>query len=301
MSEYSPDWSRRRLIQYGGVGAALAVAGCNSSGDSNDVNEPGEDDPSDTQQSGELAAQFELAGNGSEGFRPWLDPEFTLESRADGERRQLYQFIDYDLIPEQGMEGQKERRNTYAERIGVQPESIHRELLLGPIEGDLPYKVLFGSFDSEALVQAFENSGFEQTAEPGEFVVFDETFALNDETIIEHPDATGLIQGKQEGHPPFEGIDEEMGLLLDLIPAGPLVTINSRDDLDDVVLDGLTAIRLSGPSVATYSMRVLVFEDESAATSERVRELDIENSVRDEVLTEEIHGRVAMIESRRQE
>ncbi|MXR50950.1 hypothetical protein GRX03_04920 [Halovenus sp. WSH3] len=290
MSESSPDWSRRQILQYGGVGAALAVAGCNSPGSSTG-------DGSE-QQPGSLAAQFELAGNGAEGFRPWLDPAFTIDPQTEGRRRQLYQFIDYDLIPRQGMEEQKQRRAAYAERIGIAPESVNRELLLGPVEGALPYRALFGSFDSTTLVQSFENSDFQRTAEPGEFVVFDDTFAISDEAIIEHPSVVDLIQGRQEEKPPFEGIDEEMEILLDLVPAGPQVTINSRDDLDDVVVDGLTIIRLNG-SVATYSMRTLVFEDESAATSERVRELDIENSARNEVLTEEIHGRVAMIESQR--
>lgn len=292
MSEHRQDWSRRRLLRYSGVGIGLAIAGCNSSDTSED--EPDDELPENPAES------FDLAGNGSDGFREWLAPEFTIADPAEGERRQLYQFIDYQLIPEQEMQAQKDRRATFAERIGVSPESIQRELLLGPISGNLPYRALFGSFDAEELVQRFENSGFERTSEPGAFVVLDETIAISDETIIEHPDSAELIAAMQEGHEPFEGFDEEMELLLDLIPAGPQVAINARGDHDDVVLDAQTIITLSGP-VVTYGIRTLIFEDASAATSERVRELDIENSARDEVLTEEINGRVAMIESRRQE
>lgn len=90
-----------------------------------------------------------------------------------------------------------------------------------------------------------------------------------------------------------------MKVLLDLIPAVPQVTINSRDDFDDIVLDGLTILELNGPAT-THGIRTLIFTDESAATSERVREIDIDDSPRNKVVSEEIHGRVAMIESRRE-
>lgn len=293
MSDERPDWSRRKLIQYGGVGIGLAIAGCNSADDSD------EEDP-DSELPENPADTFELAGDGSAGFREWLAPEYTLESPAAGELRQLYQFVDYGEISSGEMENQRQQRRTFADRLGIQPEQIERELLLGPINRELPYRTFFGSFDAEALTEAFEASGFKQTGEVGEFVVLDETFAISDSVIIEHPNNGDLIEGMQTGQDPFEEIDEEMGLLLDLIPAGPQVTINSRGDHDDVVLDGQTIFEINGP-YRTHTIRTLVFTEESAATSERVRELDIDGTVRNEVLTEEINGRVAMIESEYQE
>jgi hypothetical protein len=293
MSEERPDWSRRKLVQYSGVGIALAVAGCNGAGDSS-----GEGDDNGLPK--DSADAFELAGDGSAGFREWLGPEFTLESRADGEQRQLFQFVDYEEIPDGEMQQQRDQRANFAEQIGAAPESIERELLLGPITDNLPYRALFGSFDAAALVDSFENEGFERTGEPGDFVIFDESFAISGDTIIEHPSSATLIERMMSGQQSFEGIDEEMELVLDLVPAGPQTTITSRGDHDDVVLDGLTIFELNGP-VVTRGIRTLIFEDESAATSERVREIDIDGSARNEVVTEEIRGRVAMIESRRAE
>lgn len=293
MSEERPDWSRRKLLQYSGVGIGLAIAGCNSA-DSSDEEDPDDELPDNP------ASTFGLAGDGSAGFREWLAPEYTLESPAAGELRQLYQFVDYEEIPDGEMENQRQQRLTFADQIGIQPEQIERELLLGPIEGDLPYRTFFGSFDAETLIDSFEASSLERTDELGEFVVFDESIALSSDVIIEHPDSAELIEGMQTGQEPFEDIDEEMDLLLDLIPAGPQQTINSRGDHDDVVLDGQTILELDGP-YRTHTIRTLIFTDASAATSERVRELDIDGSVRNEVLTEEINGRVAMIESEYQE
>jgi hypothetical protein len=293
MSDHRPKRSRRKLLKYSGVAVAAALAGCNApSTDSETDDDNGlPDDP---------ATEFELAGEGSVGFRGWLNPQYTLESPTDGEQSQLYQFIDYGLIPEGEMSQQVERRENFADSIGVEPTSIQRELLLGPIEGNLPYKILFGSFDAEAVATTFENTGFERTSEPGDFVVFDERFAISADTIIEHPNSAGLIEQHEAGQQPFEGYDADMQLLLDLIPAGPQATVNKRDDIDDVVLDGLTILELDGP-VATHGIRTLVFTDEEAASLERAREIDIEGSVRDTVLTEEIQGRVVMLESRREE
>lgn len=294
MSEERPDRSRRKLLQYSGVGIALAVAGCNGTDDPSGEDDGGDGVPETPSE------EFELAGDGSAGFREWLGPEFTLESRTDGDQRQLFQFVDYEEIPDGEMQQQLDRRATFAEQIGVAPESIERELLLGPITNNLPYRALFGTFDAATLIESFESSDFERTSEPGDFVIFDESFAISSDTIIEHPSSATLVENMMNGQKPFEGIDEEIELLLDLVPAGPQVTINSRGDYDDVVMDGLTIFELDGP-VVTHGIRTLVFETESAATSERVQEIDIEGSARDEVVTEEIHGRVAMIESRRAE
>ena len=293
MSERGPDWSRRTLLRYSGVGIGLAIAGCNSADNS-------DGDDSDDELPENPADAFELAGDGSAGFREWLAPEFALESQTDGDQRQLFQFVDYEEIPDGEMEQQRNQRENFAEQIGISPESIERELLLGPITDNLPYRALFGTFDAAALIDSFENSGFERTSEPGEFVIFDESFAISSETIIEHPRSATLVENTMNGRQPFEGIDEEMELLLDLVPTGPQITINSRGDHDDIVMDGLTILELNG-SVTTHGIRTLIFEDASAATSERVREIDIDSSVRDEVVTEEIQGRVAMIESRRSE
>ncbi len=293
MSDNRPTQSRRKLLKYSGVAVVAALAGCNapSTDSETDGNDGLPEDP---------ATAFELAGEGSVGFRGWLNPEYPLESPTEGEQSQLYQFIDYDLIPEGEMSQQVERRANFADRIGVEPTSIQRELLLGPIEGNLPYKILFGSFDASALATTFENSGFERTSEPGDFVVFDERFAISADAIIEHPNSAGLIEQHEAGQQPFEGYDADMQLLLDLIPAGPQATLSKRDDIDDIVLDGLTILEVTG-STATHSIRTLVFTDESAATLERARQIDIDGSARNTVLSEEIHGRVAMIESRREE
>lgn len=286
MSDSRPDRSRRQLLKYGGVGIATALAGCNGG-------ETSDDTPSDGDTG---STEFELAGGGSAEFRQWLAPQYTIESATDGQQRQLYQFIDYTRIPDGEMTQQVERRETFANRIGVDPTSIEQELLLGPIENNLPYKLLFGSFDAENVARAFENTGFERTGEAGEFVIFDETFAISTEVIIEHPDSAALIDGAQNGYGPFEGYDEEMNRLLDLLPAGPQATLSKRDDIDDVVLDGLTILELNGP-VVTHGIRTLIFTDEEAATLERAREIDIDGSARDEVLTEELDGRVVMLES----
>lgn len=293
MSDYRPTQSRRKLLKYSGITVATALAGCNA---------PSTDGGTDDNGTlpGNPATAFELAGEGSVGFREWLNPEYTLESPADGEQSQLYQFIDYELIPDGEMSQQVQRRANFADSIGVEPTSIKRELLLGPIEGNLPYKVLFGSFEAASVIAAFENSDFERTSEPGEFVVFDGRFAISADAIIEHPNSADLIEQREAGQQPFEGYDTEMQLLLDLIPAGPQATINNRGDIDDVVLDGLTILELTGPA-ATHSIRTLVFTDESTASLERAREIDIDGSARNTVLTEEVDGRVAMIESRREE
>lgn len=293
MSEKRPDWSRRKLLRYSGVGIGLAIAGCNSA-DNSDEDGSGDELPENPPEA------FELAGDGSDGFREWLAPEFTLESQTEGDQRQLFQFVDYGEIPDGEMEQQRTQRETFAEQIGIAPESIERELLMGPITDNLPYRALFGTFDATALIDSFESSGFERTSEPGDFVIFDESFAISSDTIIEHPRSATLVEDTMDGRQSFEGIDEEMELLLDLVPTGPQITINTRGDHDDIVMDGLTIFELDG-SIVTHGIRTLIFEDASAATSERIQEIDIDGSARDEVISEEIQGRVAMIESRRSE
>ena len=107
MSERGPDWSRRTLLRSSGVGIGLAIAGCNSADNS-------DEDDSDDELPENPAEAFELAGDGSDGFREWLAPEFTLEGRTDGEQRQLFQFVDYEEIPDGEMEQQLNQRENFA-------------------------------------------------------------------------------------------------------------------------------------------------------------------------------------------
>lgn len=321
MSEDPPVLPRRKLLRYGGVGAALAVAGCGanedsgsddetddgSSGGSDDGSSGGSDDGSsdgsDDDDSGNTDGstdgrtdEFELAGDGSESYRQWLVPEFTLEADTDVETKQLYQFNDYERAEEAGWDSPLVLRDQFAEAYGVEPESFESEILVGPVENGTPRRIHFGSFDTAAIAEQLEANDFQQTGEDGEFTVFEDRVAVSEDTIVQHSSFSEFLAASRGESDSISDTDEDVELLLDLVPAGALVTLSRREGTDDLVVDGMSVSEFGDDGVQSHAVRTLIFENSDAVTDERIRELVIENSPFEEILTQETGGRVAMAE-----
>lgn len=325
MSEMRPNWSRRRLLRYSSVGIALAVAGCGqnedgtddgeSDGGGTDGSEPDDGDTTDDGQSdddegagnnqpdgGELpddpATAFELAGDGADRYRDWLVPEYTLDANTDGGIKQLYQFNNFELAAQQGWDSRLLIRDDLAESLGVDPESVESEILVGPVEDGVPNRIFFGSFETETITETLRSAGLEQTAEDGEFTIFDDRLAVSGTVVFEHQSYGDFLETARGEAESFGETHDDVRLLLEVVPAGALVTLSSRED-GDLVADAMTVVDFDEEGNRSRAIRTLVFRDASAVTSERIRELVVENSIFEEILTEESQGRVAMAEVRR--
>lgn len=328
MNENRPRWSRRKLLRYGGVGTALAIAGCGGSDDSSDDgsngddegdtagpengddgNETGDDgeggDDSDEESEGlpdNPSEAFELAGNSAEQYRNWLVPELTLDEEAIGGTKRLYQTNDYRLAAEDGWDAQLTLRDQFAAPLGIEPESIESDVLIGPITEGRPFRIIFGSFDTTVIEETLESSDFERTGSDGEYSIYDDQLVIGDDVIVEHPSYEAILQTSRGERDSIGASDDDIGLLLDLVPAGLLVTFRRRENVDVLIADSTTILDVNqdadGPSPEfTRAIRTLVFDDAASVTSERVREIVIENSsFFSEVVTLELQGRVAMAE-----
>ena len=306
MSDDPPELPRRKLLRYGGVGAALALAGCgaNDDGSSDDgsENDPGNstDDGGDGDgQSQDPASEFELAGDGAEPYRQWLVPEYTLSADSDADTKQLYQFNDYERAEEAGWDSPLLFRDRFAEAYGVEAESFESEVLVGPVENGRPRRILFGSFDTTAIAEHLESNGVEQTGEDGDFTVFGDQVAVSSDTIVQHNSFGAFLSASRAEGETISEADEDVRLLLDLVPAAALVTLSRRDGHDDVAVDAMSVSEFGDDGIQSHAVRTIVFEESSAVTDGRIRELVIENSPFEEIVTQETSGRVAMAEVRR--
>jgi hypothetical protein len=314
MSKTWSNWSRRQLLRYGGVGAALAIAGCGESSD-----DTGGDDTTGTGSTGDGDGNssadgtnrtggnipddpenvFALAGDGAQQYRNWLVPEYSLDAELEAERKQLYQFNDYERAADAGWDAQLEFRNHFADILGADPQSFESEILVGPIDDSTPHRIFFGSFDTETVQATVEERGFERTGKDHEFAVFGDRIAISENVIIEHPSYATFLETKRAARDSLGATDEDVALLLDLVPAAPLVTLSRREEKDDLVVDAMSVLAFDEDEFYSHAVRTLIFEEESDATSDRVRELVVEGSVFEEIVTEEVHGRAAMAEVRR--
>lgn len=303
MSDDPPVLPRRELLRYGGVGAALAVAGCGAN--ENDSSDDGTDDSSGNStddggdgdgQSRDPAAEFELAGDGSEPYRQWLVPEYTLNADSDADTKQLYQFNDYQRASDAGWDSPLLFRDRFAEAYGVEPESFESEVLVGPVENGAPRRILFGSFDTAAIAEQLESNGVERTGEDGDYTVFGGQVAVSEETIVQHSSFEAFLSASRAESRTISDTDEDVRLLLDLVPAAALVTLSRRDGDDDLAVDGMSVSEFGDDGIQSHAVRTLVFEEAAAITDERIRELIIENSPFEEIASQETAGRVAMAE-----
>lgn len=324
MNDTGSSFSRRRLLRYGGVGVALAIAGCggndDSSNDGDDDESAGDgssDDGSNDDESGgdgsgddgsgddgetlpdDPASAFELAGDGADPYRQWLDPEYTLSADSTADTRQLYQFNDYQRAEDAGWDSGLLFRDRFAESFGVEPESFERELLVGPVEDGTPRRIFFGSFDTLAISESLESSGFELTGEDGDFTVFEGRIAVSEEAIVQHDSFEAFLAASRAESETISDTDEDVGLLLDLVPSGALVTFSRREGDDDLAVDAMSVSEFGDDDVQSHAVRTLVFAEGTTISDERIRELVVENSPFEEIVTQETHGRVAMVEVRR--
>ena len=251
MNDDPPKLPRRTLLRYGGVGASLAIAGCgaNDDGNADDGTDDGNaDDGSDNStdggdgdgQSGGPAAEFELAGDGAERYRPWLVPEYALGADSDAETKQLYQFNDYERAADAGWDSPLLFRDRFAEAYGVEPDAFESEVLVGPVENGRPRRILFGSFDTATIADQLESNNVEQTGEDGDFTVFGGQIAVSEEAIVQHDSFEAFLSASRAERETIGETDEDVGLLLDLVPGGALVTLSRRDGLDDVAVDAMS-------------------------------------------------------------
>lgn len=295
-------WSRRNLLQYGSVGIALAIAGCGDDTETTDdgsndgaENEQDTDGNGETDADGDETEGFELAGDGAAPYREWLVPEHTIDRDVDADTKQLYQFNDFDLAVEQGWTAQSQLRQQYADSFGLEGSAIESEVLVGPVEDGVPWRLFFGSFDTETVAETLEERGVEQTATDGEFTVFGGQFAVSDSAIVTHPEYDVFLETSRGNREPIGEVDEDVATLLNLVPQGAMVTLARREN-SDLSVEGMSVVDFDEEGQRSRAIRTLVFDDADAVGSERIREIVVENSVFEEILTEETDGRVAMVE-----
>lgn len=279
MSESRFGSSRRQLLRYCALGSAVGLAGCLW-----DDNEPPDD--------GDLPGLFELAGDGAVPFREWLLPDNTIGHDDDTET--VFVYRDYELAAERDWEDALLERQQHADTLGSQPESHSALLMTGIPTADEWGLVHLGTFDHDTVVEFQENSGFEITDEYRGFSVLDGQFAVGSEAILGTPAYEQHIDAKGGDAERAEDSDADVRLLLDLLPEGVQITASRNQTRENVPITG-TSTQEIGPDGGRHrAIRAIVFDDVEVTSIERAREITED----EEVLTEEQHGRVVMLEYR---
>lgn len=297
MNDDHPTWSRRKLLGYCGAGSAIALAGCGGLGsDADDEDDDGSSD-GDESSNGEnvdIAAEFELAGDGAEPFRNWLNPDHQMDEGAE-DIKQLYQYNDFNIAEDRNWESMIGARQDTEEQLGTATGAIDSELLVGPIEEGVPAQILFGEFDLDEIGDHIDELGFDQAGEVGEYQIYGDRFAVSEEVLINHPSYETVIETADGDADRVEDVDEDIKLALDVIPEGMMTTVTRRDDSDDVVIDAMV-VHDQDDGEQTHETRVFVFENADVASTESAQEL---LTTPEDVTTEERYERVVMVELQR--
>lgn len=306
MNESRRSWSRRRLLAWCGAGTALSLAGCSGS-DPDDQSENGDGDDhgngdgtSDTHS--ELAANFELAGTGATTYRHWLHPEYQIDADLDVETKQLYQVNDFGLASAENVTELVESRQNLALELGIEPEDLQAEIILGTALSSDPNRVYLGSFDADAIGSHLQEYEFERTDDVGEYALFEQdiTIAVGDDAIVTHPAYEALIEAAGGSTDRIEDVDEEVAILLDVLPDGIITTLARRDGYDSIVVDATVILGTNDEGRRNHEIRAFVFTDEAQVSMQTARDV-ISGGVFDEsdIRREEAHDRVVMMDVER--
>jgi hypothetical protein len=298
--------SRRAFLRYGAIGAAAALAGCqgDDGDDSPNGEQNGEENGDDNgTENGETEEQdyseaFDLAGDGAALFGEWLVPDNPWRVREN--ITSICGFRDFEAEDAEGIDWMAARRDELSEIFQVDSAAFAGELFVGDPGSSRERTIYFGEFDPEAIVETFENAGTaSQVDEYGEYLIIEGQQgrgAVGPDAILILPIYDQYIDAKNGDSERLAEADEGVSHVLDVLPRGFQLSLSRHSNLEDLAVNGSTFHDIEGRA-PNRTTRAFVFHEEADATVDRALEIiEIGQTGAEEVLTEEQHGRMVMIE-----
>jgi hypothetical protein len=290
--------SRRTMLRYAGVGTAAGLAGCLFGGDEGGSDTDDGAGSPDNEIGSMLvnADEFTLAGDGTHPYTGWLVPDAAIP--AGNGLEQVFQYDDYETAGGdiRQLRNARQQRST---TMGVDAETISGELLVGvPDENRQFGSIILGSFDKDAVVTGYENeTELEVTGEYRGYTTLGSQLVVGPDAVLENTAHERHIDAIHGDLDRLVNVENDVATVVGLLPAGiqTAVTRNENSELFSVVGSSIQEADDSGAvSRGTRFIEVYVFTDEESASLDRLREqLTSENA---EIVTEELQGRVAMVE-----
>jgi len=309
--------TRRTLLRYCGVGSAVGLAGClfgnsdDQNGDGNDETPTNDDTPTpdntptptpggNGEDAIDYASAFELAGDGTAPFRDWVVPD---NPQGDvGGVRAVCAYRNFEVAERLEMESLQQYRDGLATQYGTDPGSITGELLVGEPEGEGTRVLHLGEFDAEGMTEYFSNREIMSLIEEYQgYSVFEQRdgnrIVVGPDAVIRVPIYEQYIDASMGNADRLVDVDEDVQDLFSVLPSGLQISVARHEDIDDLAINGSTRHDLTEEGTPNRTTRAFVFNDEADATTERGREIISRGSTGfDEILTEEVHGRMVMTE-----
>ena len=292
MSETPSGFSRRRLLRYGAIGTMGIIAGClGGDDDSPEDSSPDDGTPDDSPPGDEeLPELFELSGNGADPFREWVVPNNRIVHENGTET--LFAYRDYERAAESGWEEATNERQEAASSFGSQTDDHTGTVIVGVPDENILGTLYLGSFDKEAVVEAQEAAGATVTGEYEGFTVLEDRLAVGSDALLQTPGYEQHIDARNGDTPRLGESDGSVQLGLDLVPRGLQIVASPNPDHEniDVTITSTQAVDDSGNRQRI--IRTFVFRNAEVTSLDRAKS----TSNYDELLTEEHHGRVVMLE-----
>jgi len=307
--------SRRTFLRYGALGAAAALAGCQGDDGDDSPNgeqngtENGEDNGTENgedngTENGETedpnySEAFDLAGEGGALFEEWLIPNNPVGTQ-DGVTT-VVGFQDFESEGAQAIDSMGTYRDELARSYGIDAADLSGELIVGAPDSTRSRRIHLGQFDPDTIVSTFEEAGTaEQVGEYREYTVIEGAQgegAVGSDAVLVLPNYESYIDAKHANGERLIDVDRPVGHVLDVLPRGFQVTLSRHENLDDLAVNGATYHEVDASNNPARTTRAFVFNEEPAATVERAREIiEIGSTGYEEILTEEQHGRMVMVE-----
>jgi hypothetical protein len=319
MSDRTP--TRRALLRYCGVGSAVGLAGC-LFGSSDDQNgDESDDTPTPTpdatptptpdatptptpggngEDAIDYASAFDLAGDGTAPFRNWVVPG---NPQGDvGGVTAVCAYQDFGVAEQLEMQSLQQYRDGLATQYGTDPASITGELIVGEPEGDGTRVLHLGDYDTAAMTEYFSNRDILTLIDEYRgYSVFEQRngnrIVVGPDAVIRVPIYEQYIDASMGDTDRLVDVDQDVQDLFSVLPSGLQISISRHDNLDDLAINGSTRHDLTDEGTPNRTTRAFVFHDEADATADRGREIISRGSSGyKEILTEESHGRMVMIE-----
>ena len=293
--------SRRTVLCSGALGAAATLAGCLGSGD---------DDPTGN-ESNDPTGNESGDPNGNESndptdyeFRNWVIPDNQLVPGAE----LVCQYFAYDRALANDVVVYEPERTAGANLVleagsdddsEVDPASVEAELRVGPSRGS----ILFGEFDTDAIVSALMETGREEIDSRGEYRIVGidgvGTTAVGPSEVLATAAYGDILDAAAGDGTLLEDEDPAADRLFDLLPEGYVTAVSYHSSLSDLVISGESRTEFEtteNDQFLSRSVRAFVFDSESNATTDRAREIMNTGRGFEEIFTEEANGRAVTVE-----
>ena len=292
--------SRRTVLCSGALGAAATLAGCLGSGDddptgneSNDPNGNESNDPNGNESNDPTNYEF----------RNWVIPDNQLVPGAE----LVCQYFAYDRALANDVVVYEPERTAGANLVleagmddpEVDPASVEAELRVGPSRGS----ILFGEFDTDAIVSALMETGREELDSRGEYRIVGidgvGTTAVGPSEVLATAAYGDILDAAAGDGTLLEDEDPAADRLFDLLPEGYVTAVSYHSSLSDLVISGESRTEFEtteNDQFLSRSVRAFVFDSESNATTDRAREIMNTGRGFEEIFTEEANGRAVTVE-----